>query len=203
MSAAAWRLIRILCACCVIAFTVTNLTRIKSQAAAPDGNISSSLEAAKNDSSSTDWLSVVPLQNVTRRILFVHVGKAGGESIKQILKAGCSVMRNRNRRKTCLAALPNSTLSDGVAGYFHCFSVQPKRMESGATSFLFNLRHPVDRALSWYKYVHPDNCHREVDHGSPACLAKVSYQSAKSYLRVSLHSIIMYRWKSVMSLRAW
>lgn len=120
------------------------------------------------------------LTNFTRRILFVHVGKSGGETIKQVLAAGCSVMRNAKRRKDCLTGLPNSVISDQVEGYFHCFSVQPRNMEANATSFLFNLRHPVDRVISWYKYVHPHNCHPDVDSGSPACSTQVRKMQFRS-----------------------
>jgi Sulfotransferase family len=93
-----------------------------------------------------------------RTILFVHVGKAGGETIKSVLDAGCQVMHNVRRRTKCLANLPASKLSAAVVGYFHCFKVQPSGMAVSANSYLFNVRHPVDRTISWYRYVSPFNC---------------------------------------------
>lgn len=47
-----------------------------------------------------------------RNIVFVHVGKAAGETIKNILKAGCLARTARRRQEKCLAALPESRLSD-------------------------------------------------------------------------------------------
>jgi hypothetical protein len=126
----------------------------------------------KNESSATsnvvdlaklpDWKT-----NMSRNILFVHVGKAGGETIKSILSAGCLSRKNKRRKDECLRQLPNSSISDTVQSYFHCFS-----MSSGAakdsTSYLYNLRHPVDRTISWYRYVSPKNCHKD-DPRSPSC----------------------------------
>lgn len=112
------------------------------------------------------------LPESNRTILFVHVGKAGGETIKSVLEAGCQVMRNPKRRTKCLATLPATYLSFAVAGYFHCFKVQPMGMAATANSYLFNVRHPVDRSISWYHYVSPHNC-RKNNSVSPNCVASV------------------------------
>ena len=112
-----------------------------------------------------------------RTILFVHVGKAGGETIKNILETGCRSRKNKRRRKQCLDKVPQSKLSSTVQGYFHCFTVEPARYAKLASSYLFNLRHPVDRAVSWYRYVHPENCKKGIsDPLSPVCIANRQLQ---------------------------
>ena len=113
------------------------------------------------------------LQSLSNRsILFVHVGKAAGETIKNILKFGCISRRNPRRRKECLEQVPASSLSDKVGGYFHCFSVRPRQFIPQADAFLLNIRHPVDRAVSWYRYVHPAHCDlTKHDRSSPVCIA--------------------------------
>lgn len=106
-----------------------------------------------------------------RKILFVHVGKAGGETIKNILEVGCKSRKNKRRRNECLAKVPDSALSQQVHGYFHCFTIEPRKFK--ANTFLFNLRHPVDRAVSWYRYVHPGHCPADSNQKNlnPSCIA--------------------------------
>ena len=107
-----------------------------------------------------------------RNILFVHVGKAGGETIKNILEMGCKSRKNKRRREECMANVPHSALSNQVHGYFHCFTIEPKRFQPD--TFLFNLRHPIDRAVSWYRYVHPGHCPANSGrrNGKPVCIAQ-------------------------------
>jgi hypothetical protein len=109
-----------------------------------------------------------------RNILFVHVGKAGGETIKSVLHIGCASRRNRLRRQRCYQELsfqlhhvPPSILSQQVTSYLHCNTIfpSPKHLQRKKnnqtihiTSYLFNLRHPVDRIVSWYYYIHPRFC---------------------------------------------
>jgi hypothetical protein len=119
----------------------------------------------KNESSATS--SVVDLSklpdwktNMSRNILFVHVGKAGGETIKSILSAGCLSRQNPRRKEKCLRKLPNSTISDTIQSYFHCSSMTHGAADY-STSYLYNLRHPLDRAVSWYRYVTPENCRKD------------------------------------------
>lgn len=47
-----------------------------------------------------------------RNIVFVHVGKAAGETIKYILKAGCLARTAKRKQEKCLAGLPDSRLSN-------------------------------------------------------------------------------------------
>jgi hypothetical protein len=109
------------------------------------------------------------------RILFVHVGKAGGETIKNILEMGCKSRKNMQRRRECLRTVPDSALSEKVQGYFHCWTIEPRKFHPN--SYLFNVRHPVDRAISWYRYVHPEHCKNKKKSGSPVCIAKWQLQN--------------------------
>jgi hypothetical protein len=111
-----------------------------------------------------DWKT-----NMSRNILFAHVGKAGGETIKSILSAGCLSRQNPRRREQCLRKLPKSAISDTIQSYFHCTSM-PSGSANYSTSYLYNLRHPLDRLVSWYRYTDPKNC-REDRLQSPSCMS--------------------------------
>ena len=64
-------------------------------------------------------------------ILMIHIGKTGGETLKQILSIGCQSMKNRRRKQSCYRNLPRnnrthigrssySALSIHTQGYYHC-----------------------------------------------------------------------------------
>ena len=64
-------------------------------------------------------------------ILLIHIGKTGGETLKQILSIGCQSMKNRRRKQSCYRNLPRnnrthigrsfySALSIHTHGYYHC-----------------------------------------------------------------------------------
>jgi hypothetical protein len=114
-------------------------------------------------------------------ILMIHIGKTGGETTKHILSIGCQSMMNRRRKQSCRHWLPRnrngqySQLSKHTYGYYHCdkMIVAPhiqQQLRSSPTTFtlpdmvaqfdsyLFTIRHPVDRIWSWYNYVHPQYC---------------------------------------------
>jgi len=98
-------------------------------------------------------------------ILFVHVGKAGGESIKNVLRMACEHRVKERMRNSCLRHLPDSQLSNTVKGYFHVYRIKPGNAISAAQAYLYNLRHPLDRTLSWYHYMHPNHCERQSRRG--------------------------------------
>jgi Sulfotransferase family len=106
-------------------------------------------------------------------IMLVHVGKTGGETVKSVLATVCHTMRNAQRHTDCLSRLPHSQLSNVVQSYLHCFTVKPQRciakILATTDAFLYTIRHPIDRILSWYRYVHPDHC--QVGAPSPSCQA--------------------------------
>jgi len=153
-----------------------------------------------------------------RSILFVHVGKSGGETLKRVLEVGCRSAANGAKRRSCLRDLQTrrrrrpSQLDRRVRGYAHCFqlysldsydrrrqqqqlqsqqqhqrddgngngngdefydfALEPVRpdddealrlVKSSFASLLYNVRHPVDRVVSWYNYVSPQSCRRSAD----------------------------------------
>lgn len=84
-------------------------------------------------------------------VVSIHIT---GNTIRVIFKGFC------NSNKTHLPEecnnMPESELGNRVTGHMHDwkFLGDPK----DADAFLFNLRHPVDRMISWYNYEHPDSC---------------------------------------------
>ena len=122
-------------------------------------------------------------------IVYVHVGKTGGEWIKTQLKMVCKTRRNRNIRAVCLQQKYPTLLSTLAVGYIHTSTMyidsdvqKPRqtiprtksiRDASGAFShYLFSIRHPLRRLVSWYTYNHPKSCDEREPH-SPSCKTSV------------------------------
>jgi hypothetical protein len=121
-----------------------------------------------------------PIPQKPKGVVYVHVGKTGGEWLKAQLKIVCKTRRNPNIRKDCLQRDYPSLLSKQTVGYIHASSIYlakgqrfPKRESitddlSAFTHYLFTIRHPLTRLVSWYTYNHPVSCdHREPN--SPSC----------------------------------
>lgn len=120
-------------------------------------------------------------KETNRSIFFVHIGKAGGTTIIAALKIGCQSRLNPTKRTLCYNTLRKSRLSDLVTSYYHCFHQNfPNKQifrEDQSTSYLFNVRHPVHRAISWYRYINPKGCNRiNRKKGTPHCRAAVCQQ---------------------------
>ena len=114
--------------------------------------------------------------NETRRILLVHIGKTGGETLKHILRIGCLIRANQILKDKCwrnFAAQYNPDtqssnnnqephrepiLSKLVTGYFHYKRVNPQSSLQTSTHFLYTIRHPLARIQSWFRYISPLNC---------------------------------------------
>jgi hypothetical protein len=132
----------------------------------------------KNSSSSNNNTN----NNAT--LLFVHVGKAGGETIKWRLKVICNLRASRRKRAICQEQFESgaggaggdgeSELSKHTIGYMHCNSLRPKTSLPTATTLLFSVRDPMNRIISWFQYMHPLNCLPE--RPSAACNLKKEEQ---------------------------
>ena len=111
-----------------------------------------------------------PLRNET--LIFVHVGKAAGETIQWRIKLSCKLRRSKVLKDECIRqfAGEESSLSKATIGYLHCDKLRPRESIYNATTFMFSLRNPVDRIVSWYQYMHPNNCF--ADRPSAACNLK-------------------------------
>jgi hypothetical protein len=96
-----------------------------------------------------------------QNMLFIHVGKCGGVTLRSVLKTGCALIVDTPKMRLCLSQIPESRLSEVVTSAVHCNNVPKGGLSKGyaqADSFLFILRHPLDRTISWYNYVHPALC---------------------------------------------
>ncbi|CAB9504913.1 expressed unknown protein [Seminavis robusta] len=100
-----------------------------------------------------------------RIITFVHVGKAGGMSLRDKLSLICRLPLDHgqtpNEIRRCIDKKhPNKRdlLGRQTQYYFHMWSYRQSYFRK-STSFLFVLRSPVDRVLSAYRYAHPANCY--------------------------------------------
>lgn len=106
------------------------------------------------------------------KLIFVHVGKAAGETIQWRIKLSCKLRKSKILREECVRQFhgEESSLSKATIGYLHCDKLRPPESITNATTFLFSIRNPVDRIVSWYQYMHPDNCF--ADRPSAACNLK-------------------------------
>lgn len=119
-----------------------------------------------------------PWNQTAERMIFVHVGKTGGETIKTTLRIGCSQKKTEEERLLCWrrfnmahgmayssTGAQASILSQVVVGTMHWKYIEPADSMVNATSFLFTVRNPLDRLISWFRFINPENCHRDqLDH---------------------------------------
>lgn len=115
-------------------------------------------------------------------IVYVHIGKTGGEWLKAQLQIICKTRRNPNIRMACLQQRYPSLLSKQTIGYIHASNIYigdnkrrtiPRKesvtdVASVFSHYLFTVRHPLRRLISWYTYNHPTSCAPREPH-SPAC----------------------------------
>lgn len=99
-------------------------------------------------------------QRFNRTLLFVHVGKTGGETIKWRLRVICDQRASKRKKARCQSMFRDteSVLSKSTIGYMHCDKIRPRESLHQASTFLFGVRDPIDRVVSWYQYMHPANC---------------------------------------------
>ncbi|CAB9509631.1 expressed unknown protein [Seminavis robusta] len=113
--------------------------------------------------------SIVIPHNPNRTITLVHVGKAGGVSLRRMTVIFCKLFFTRKKHYTpetvarkfekCVdLQFANSTaLAHLTKHYFHLEEYSTQELEE-STSFLVTLRNPVDRIISAYRFSHPGNC---------------------------------------------
>ena len=82
-----------------------------------------------------------------RRYAFVHVGKTAGSAV------GCRM----GERRLCRGARRVGALGTAAACRLHMWSPGPRAACHAARfdAWLFTLRHPVDRLVSWFHYERP------------------------------------------------
>lgn len=114
----------------------------------------------------------VPVKN---RILYVHIGKTGGEYVKAQLQVSCKTRKNKLLKQECqdrFHGVPSTQVSQQTVGYLHVDSIlYPRNAIPLATHYMYTLRNPLDRVISWYIYNHPSSCDRR-DSSSPSCQMK-------------------------------
>lgn len=128
--------------------------------------------------SNADMISWPPEQSRRaareERLIFVHVGKTAGETIQWRLKISCNLRKSKMLKAQCSKHFQDekneSFLSRSTIGHLHCDRLRPRDSMSNATGFLFSLRNPIHRIISWYQYMHPENCF--ADRPSAACNLK-------------------------------
>lgn len=86
-----------------------------------------------------------PHKLANRTMIFVHVGKTGGETIKWRLQVVCNLRGSQRKKARCFEQFTRgeSRLSHATIGYTHCGSQRPKNTMAAATMFLFSIRDPI------------------------------------------------------------
>jgi hypothetical protein len=95
-----------------------------------------------------------------RTLVFIHVGKTGGETIQWRLKLSCKLRTSKRKKARCFDQFEQgeSYVSNATISYLHCDKLKPKRSFQNASTFMISLRDPIDRIVSWFQYMHPLNC---------------------------------------------
>lgn len=106
--------------------------------------------------------------NETRNVILIEPDMIATETIfKFSFHAGCFTMRNRETRNNCNNNAPYTKL-DSILKNVNVLYHPRFGATRDATTLFLNLRHPVDRLITWYNYSHPDNCSNQ----SLGCLTK-------------------------------
>ena len=123
-------------------------------------------------------LRTLPPTGQNRSIILIHIGKAGGSSLRKtaflrpdclpLLKIGREAMSSNEERKLWddCTFLYNEGQKISIfteKRVFHMFDKNATEMRR-ATTFLVTLRNPVDRLVSAFRYSHPANCLRPEDY---------------------------------------
>jgi hypothetical protein len=87
---------------------------------------------------------------------------------KFFFDSGCFMMRNKAARNNCKRQIPKTKLDKILKNVMHVYNPRVGATMK-ANCLLFNIRHPVDRVVSWYNQVNPKNCKVGQSNSSPAC----------------------------------
>lgn len=140
---------------------------------------SKNLQGQGQGQSAITSLSKITKTKSSYRIVYVHVGKTGGEFIKAQFPIICNIRKNKSVQQTCRNKFfsdsdtdaVTSLLGSAVKGYIHTRTIYPRNAIPLATHFLFSIRHPLQRLASWYVYNHPMSCDPR-ESNSPSCKTK-------------------------------
>ena len=143
-----------------------------------------SLRLSGGAQQSSPVMRISTLSPSTWRILYVHIGKTGGEWIKSQLSVVCQTRKNSKRKASCLErfqkkglvpatatvvqASQETELSKQTIGYLHVNNLYPRNGHQLASHYLYSVRNPLTRLISWYIYNHPQSCDPREDN-SPSC----------------------------------
>lgn len=155
--------------------------------------------------SSSTSPSNIKKRNKKVRILYVHIGKTGGEYVKaQLGSVICRTRKNRLLKDACMkrftvlsqqklqqriqqqqsSSSSLSYLMQYTYGYMHVQNpIVPKNGIRTSTHYMYSIRQPVSRLLSWYVYNHPYSCDTIRQSDSPSCkTASLSVSSSSSLM---------------------
>ncbi|CAJ1939211.1 unnamed protein product [Cylindrotheca closterium] len=158
-----------------------------------DFSPSSTASRASSATLSHSLISSTPHQKLDRtkprRVLFVHIGKTGGETIRQTLRVACRMRQNPSLQESCLQKFKNdpslgkTPLNQQTIGTIHCLLMVPANALSKASTLLVSVRNPIERVISWFRYLHPGNCNPLVDKQSTACNVKKALRRERKEAR--------------------
>jgi hypothetical protein len=100
--------------------------------------------------------------SIKRNIMYIHVGKTGGATLKKVFRSSCYFYFSIRLKNLCLEEFnknEESLLSTKIETTIHTSSTYHKidKQANQTTSFLFTIRNPVSRFVSAYDMSHPKN----------------------------------------------
>lgn len=102
------------------------------------------------------------LEQKDRNIMFVHVGKTGGTTLRSTFRSFCQWYNDEDAREECFQQLGSkndeSLISSLTKSHLHTRLRKNNRYwVEHSTSFFFTVRNPIDRAISAFNMDHSKN----------------------------------------------
>lgn len=96
------------------------------------------------------------------KLMYIHVGKTGGTTLNQILKANCAWMQNPLSRRQCFGQLERVEPKVSQLTSMMVHVQRPSRKNLAAwlketNAFLLTVRNPITRTISAFNMEHPLN----------------------------------------------